>query len=111
MDGAVREIDPTGKEVRTVPLPIRGSWSGVEGVPGGNYLAVNNAEGKVLEVDTKGKIVWEYQTQGACYASRLPNGNTLVVSNASGISEVTREKKEVVWNQAIGTSLWRAHRR
>ncbi len=111
MDGAVREIDATGKDVRTVPLPIRGSWSGVEGVPGGNYLAVNNAEGKVLEIDTKGKVVWEYQTQGACYASRLPNGNTLVISNASGISEVTREKKEVVWNQPIGTSLWRAHRR
>src|SRR5262249_55209773 len=25
MDGAVREIDPAGKVVRTVPLPIRGS--------------------------------------------------------------------------------------
>src|SRR5262249_32663348 len=33
MEGAVREIDAAGKEVRTVPLPIRGSWSGVEGVP------------------------------------------------------------------------------
>ncbi len=110
MDGSVREIDAAGKEVRTVPLPIRGSWSGVEGAPGGHYLAVNNAEGKVIEVDVAGKIVWEYQTQGACYASRLPNGNTLVISNASGITEVTREKK-VVWEQKIGTSLWRAHRR
>jgi hypothetical protein len=110
MDGAVREVDPTGKEVRTVPLPIRGSWSGIEGVPGGNYLAVNNAEGKVLEVDKTGKVVWEYQKQGACYASRLPNGNTLVISNASGITEVTRDKTEV-WNQKIESSLWRAHRR
>jgi outer membrane protein assembly factor BamB len=110
MEGAVREIDPTGKEVRTVPLPIRGSWSGVEGVPGGNYLAVNNAEGKVIEVDKAGKVVWEYQTPGACYASRLPSGNTLIVSNQSGITEVT-PTKEKVWEQAISTSLWRAHRR
>ena len=110
MDGAVREIDPTGKEIRTVPLPIRGSWSGIEGVQGGNYLVVNSAQGKVLEMDTTGKIIWEYQKQGTCYASRLPSGNTLVISNSSGISEVTRDGK-VVWERKISTSLWRAHRR
>jgi hypothetical protein len=110
MEGAVREIDAAGKEVRTVPLPLRGSWSGIEGVPGGNYLVVHNADGKVLEVDHAGKVVWEYQTPGACYASRLPNGNTLVISNASGITEVTRDKR-VVWEQKIGSSLWRGHRR
>jgi outer membrane protein assembly factor BamB len=110
MEGSVREIDATGKEVRTVPLPIRGSWSGVEGVPNGNYLAVNNAEGKIVEVDKAGKVVWEYQTPGACYASRLPSGNTLIVSNQSGITEVT-PTKEKVWEQPIGSSLWRAHRR
>jgi len=110
MEGAVREIDAAGKVVRTVPLPIRGSWSGVEGVPGGNYLAVNNAQGKVLEVDSAGKVVWEYTTPGACYASRLPNGNTLVVSNHAGLLEITRERK-VVWERKLTTSLWRAHRR
>jgi HEAT repeat protein len=110
MEGAVREVDPTGKELVTIPLPIRGSWSGVESAPGGHFLAVNNAEGKVLEVDRAGKIVWEYLMPGACYASRLPNGNTLVVSNNTGLYEVDRGKK-IVWEHKIGTSLWRAHRR
>ena len=110
MEGAIRELDTAGKVLRTVPLPTRGSWSGVEGAPGGHYLVANNSEGKVLEVDPAGKIVWEYQTAGACYASRLPSGNTLVVSNNRGIMEVTRDKK-VVWEYKVSTSLWRAHRR
>jgi hypothetical protein len=79
-------------------------------VPGNHYLVVNNNQGKVLEVDRSGKVVWEYQTPGACYASRLPNGNTLVVSNRSGVLEVDRAGK-TVWSRTIGTPLWRAHRR
>jgi hypothetical protein len=110
MAGAVREIDAAGKEVCTVSLPIAGGWSGVEGAPGNHYLVVNNTQGKVLEVDRKGKVVWEYTTPGACYASRLPNGHTLVVSNARGLLEVDR-KGTVVWSREVSTSLWRAHRR
>jgi hypothetical protein len=67
-------------------------------------------QGKVVEVDAAGKVVWEYQIAGACYAQRLPNGNTLVVSNATGIVEVDRHGKKV-WERAITSSLWRAHRR
>jgi hypothetical protein len=111
MDGTVREIDAAGKVFRTVTLPVRGSWSGVEGVPGGNYLAVNNGQGLVVEMDVSGKEVWRYQHAGTCYASRLPNGNTLIVNNTSGVSEVNREGKTVGEETKIASSLWRAHRR
>jgi outer membrane protein assembly factor BamB len=110
MAGTVRELDVAGKVVCTVPLPISGGWSGVEGVPGNRYLVVNNNQGKVLEVDRAGKVRWEFQAPGACYATRLPNGNTLVVSNSSGLLEVDRDGK-TVWSRAITTALWRAHRR
>jgi hypothetical protein len=110
MEGTVREIDASFKEVCSVSLPIKDGWSGIEGVPGNRYLVVNNNAGKVLEVDRDGKIVWEYTGAGACYASRLPNGNTLVVSNQIGLLEVDRAGK-TVWNLPISTSLWRAHRR
>ncbi len=110
MEGTVREIDASFKEVCSVALPIKGGWSGIEGVPGNRYLVVNNNAGKVLEVDRAGKTVWEHTCAGACYASRLSNGNTLVVSNQSGLLEVDRAGK-TVWNLAIPTSLWRAHRR
>ena len=110
MEGVVREVTAAGKEVRSLPLPIKGGWSGVEGVAGGRYLAVNNGRGQVLEVDARGKVVWEYTLPGACYASRLANGNTLVVSNSKGLVEVDRGGR-VVWERLATSSLWRAHRR
>jgi hypothetical protein len=110
MDGAIREIDAQGKEVRTLPLSIRGGWSGIEGVPGNRYLVVNNTEGRVMEVDAAGKTVWQHLVPGACFASRLPNGNTLVVSNSKGLVEVNRAGKAVT-EKSMQTSLWRAHRR
>jgi outer membrane protein assembly factor BamB len=110
MEGTVREIDAAGKVLCSVPLPISGGWSGVEGVSGNRYLVVNNNQGKVMEVDRTGKALWEFHAPGACYASRLPNGNTLVVSNRSGLLEVDRAGK-TLWSRSITTALWRAHRR
>lgn len=110
MAGACREIDAQGKEVRSLPLPIQGGWSGIEGTPGGRYLLANNSQGKVIEVDAQGKTVWEYSLGGACYATRLPSGNTLVVSNSTGLYEVDRNGK-VLAEKPLKTSLWRVHRR
>jgi hypothetical protein len=110
MEGTIREVDAAGKEVCSVPLALKGGWSGIEGVPGNHYLVVNNSAGKVFEVDRAGKTVWEYAVGGACYASRLPNGHTLVVSNQAGLLEVDRGGK-TVWSRTLATSLWRAHRR
>jgi hypothetical protein len=109
MAGTVREVDAAGKVVCSVDLPLAGGWSGIEGVGRDHYLVVNNTRGQVLEVDRKGKVVWEYTTPGACYASRLPNGHTLVVSNGTGLQEVDR-RGTVVWSREV-PSLWRAHRR
>jgi hypothetical protein len=93
-----------------VALPIRGGWSGIQGLEGNRYLVANNVAGKVLEVDRAGKTTWEYSAPGACYASRLPDGHTLVVTNRAGLLEVDRAGK-TVWNLAMPTALWRAHRR
>jgi HEAT repeat protein len=110
MAGEVRELDAKGRTVRSVSLPIQGGWSGIESAPGGHYLVVNNSNGRIQEVDTTGKVVWQRDVQGACYASRLGNGNTLVVSNSTGVLEITPAGK-TVWTCPISTSLWRAHRR
>ncbi len=110
MAGVCREIDAQGKEIRSLPLPVQGSWSGIEGVPGGRYLVVNNGQGKVLEIDAHGKTVWECNIASACYATRLPTGNTLIVSNSKGLCEVDRNGK-VLAEKPISTSLWRVHRR
>src|SRR5262249_44529992 len=99
-----------GREVRSLTLPAAGGWSGVEAAPGGRYLAVSNTEGRVVEVDAAGKVVWEHTQAGACYASRLANGHTLIVSNSAGLVEVDRAGR-TAWQLAVPTSLWRAHRR
>jgi hypothetical protein len=110
IEGTVREIDSAGKVLRTVTLPIKGGWSGIEGLAGNRYLVVNHSQGKVLEVSVDGKTLWEHTVPGACYASRLPGGNTLVISNNTGLVEIDRDRK-VVWECKITTSLWRGHRR
>jgi hypothetical protein len=111
MAGVLREVDATGRTVRSITLPARiGGWSGVEAAPGNRYLVVNNSAGEVLEVDAAGKTVWSHRLAGACYASRLRNGRTLIVSNNAGLVEVDPTGK-TVWSRPMTTSLWRAHRR
>jgi len=109
IDGTVREVDARGKEVRSVSIKAEGgSWSGIEGLPGNRYLVCGN--GKVIEIDAAGKVLWRFEQASACYAQRLPNGNTLVVDNSKGLLEVTREGK-TVWERRLSTNLWRVHRR
>ncbi len=108
MDGDVREVGPDGKVIRTIPLAERGSWSGIEGLPGNRYLCVGSS--RVREIDATGKVLWKLDHGGACFATRLPSGNTLVVDNGKGLFEYNREGK-VIAQRAIGTSLWRVHRR
>ncbi len=110
MGGSVREIDASGKVVCSLDLSLTDGWSGIEGVSGDHYLVVNNTRGRVLEVNRSGKVIWENDTPGACYASRLPNGHTLIVSNALGLREIDR-RGHVTWQLDVTSSLWRAHRR
>lgn len=108
MEGDVREVGPDGKVIRNIPLAERGSWSGIEGLPGNRYLCVGG--GKVREIDAAGKVLWKFDHASACFATRLPSGNTLVVDNSKGLIEVTREGK-IVWQRGLTTNLWRVHRR
>lgn len=108
MNGVVREIDRAGKAVTNITLPERGGWSGIEGLPGRRFLVVG--AGRVRELDAAGKVLWETNQPGACYATRLPNGNTLIADNSKGIVEVDRAGKRVA-ERPVTTGLWRVHRR
>lgn len=106
----VRELDPTGKVVRTIAVP-GDPFIGLR-LPDGNTLIGCGDGHKVIEVDPADKIVWqldENELPGiplrfVAGLQRLPNGNT-VVCNWGGhghvgqqplIFEVTRDK-QVVW--------------
>ena len=106
--GQVREVDADGKVVVSFSLPSGNNWSGIESAGDKRYLVANLSV--VQEVNAEGKVLWEYQSAGACYASRLPNGNTLVaLQSGNRIVEVDSDRK-IVW-QMIVISPWRVHQR
>ncbi len=78
----VAEYDSTGKQVWS--YDVESPWSAGR-LKNGNTLITTNKK-LVLEVDPKGKVVWQltaadapgYQIQGFQIATRLPSGNTLV---------------------------------
>ena len=80
-------------------------------MPNGHYLAAELNEGRVLEVDAAGRIVWECKVAQACQALRRPNGRTLICSyGGRRIVEVDRAGK-VVWEKACDTNVSRTHDR
>ncbi len=64
----------------------------------GNILAAHEGEGAVREVDSSGKVVWEYTgVPNTGEAQRLANGNTLICcATQKHIIEVTQDK-QIVW--------------
>ena len=122
-EGAVVEYDGDGKIVWTYKLDLgdrkRSDGHGPEGhgvevfgairLENGNTLIAGGNNNRVLEVDPKGKIVWQVDQKdlpGITLAwvttlQVLPNGNIVIGNCHAGpdnpqLIEVTREKK-VVW--------------
>jgi hypothetical protein len=112
MAGCLREVTRAGKVAVTFQLDNAGrNWCGVQGLPGGRYLAVDYNQGHVLELDAKGKTQWECKVQGASYALRRPTGTTLICCfGGQRVVEVDRAGK-VVWEKKVATSPWRVHSR
>lgn len=109
MQGLLLEVDRSGKELRRFQLDNNNrNWSGVEGLPGNRYLAVDLIQGEILELDHAGKTLWNCQVPGASYALRLPTGNTMVCSfDGKRVVHVDRAGK-IIWEHKVGTSPWRA---
>jgi len=112
-ENLVREYDPDGKTVRTIPVP--GNPFIALRLPNGNTLIACGDGHALIEVDPADKIVWQIGENDlpgiplrfVAGLQRLPNGNT-VVCNWGGhghigeqplIFEVTPDK-QVVWQVA-----------
>jgi HEAT repeat protein len=96
--GAVIEMDTTGKTIRTVqPAGVVNGWAGVSETPNHHLLiAYYGAGGRILEVDGDGKTTWECKVEGACHAVRLFNGHTMVACmETQRIVEIDRAGKTV----------------
>jgi hypothetical protein len=110
--GVLKEITwPTRTEVRTLPLsdaPAQGTdWYRLKPQPGGRLLLASHSDGRVLEIDAAGKVVWEHRLQYAYSATRLANGNVLIATGEScRLVEVERSGR-VVHDQKVDSNLRR----
>ena len=99
----VIEVDRDGKLLKEVPLQIAAKEShhqmrNARKLKNGNYLVCQDGDGKIVEYDGTGKIVWTYDTPGVqpYSALRLANGNTLIgTGNGHSVIEVDKDGKEV----------------
>ncbi len=111
--GIIEEVNPVNDQViRSVRLGNDfGGWCSVEMLPNGRFLVALFSEGKVQELDSAGKILWQCRVEGACHATRLPSGNTLVASmTKKKVVEVDRDGK-IVHEQPTEGRPWRVHHR
>jgi len=109
--GTLVEMDPNGKQVRSIQVGQNINWGGLEALPGGRFLVSLSNPGTVKEIDANGKSLWEAQVPGAAHATRLPNGNTMVACmNNQKLVEVNRNGKEV-WSKTTNGRPFHVHRR
>lgn len=108
----ILEVDSTGAVKREVKLQVdhpsaHSDTRLVRKIANGNYLVAHEADGRVREYDSTGKIVWQYDVplfgkerkgghgpeafgNSVFSATRLPNGNTLIgAGNGHAVLEVT----------------------
>ena len=115
-DARIVRYSAAGKELSSFSIAIGTRLFGgrVHMLPSGRVLVPHNAEGKVVEYDSAGKIVWEAAFEQPIAATRLPNGNTLITSmNAQiGAVEVNRAGTQVwSYQHPSSTRVTRAIRR
>jgi HEAT repeat protein len=111
-NGECLRLDTTGKQLSSFKLkyPI-GQQSGfLDLLPNGRLLLTSRVANKVMEYDSQGKLLHEWDTPSVSAATGLPGGHILVSSSSGGrVFELDRAGN-VVWEQR-NLKPYRARRR
>ncbi|HTU90121.1 MAG TPA: hypothetical protein VMF69_08610, partial [Gemmataceae bacterium] len=104
-------LDTTGKQLHhfaiKYPVVPRG---GLDLLPDGLILIASEQAGKVMEYDSQGKLLREWDVPQVTTATGLPNGHVLASSpNGNRVVELDRAGR-VVWERTFG-QVYRARRR
>jgi HEAT repeat protein len=113
-NGRVVRLDAKGKELNSFRVEIGKPLFGgrIAVLPSGRVLIPHHLENKVVEYDSKGKVVWQVKVDQPIVATRLPNGNTLVTSmSQSRVVEFDRNGNEVWQYKRDDSRVTRAVRR
>ncbi len=107
--GEIGEFDSAGKQLRKIQLKDEGRWGEVIADGPGRYLVTNYGTGKVLQINTDGKLLWEKNVPASCGVERLANGH-LLIGAGSKVVVLDRAGKIVQELDVTGFAR-RAHRR
>jgi HEAT repeat protein len=104
-------LDPSGKELQSLPANVNTSGGRIEVLPGNHVLIPERQHNRVVEYDADGRPVWDVFFREPIAAVRLANGHTLVTSYIQNRAvELDREGREV-WEYRRDTKVTRAFRR
>jgi outer membrane protein assembly factor BamB len=87
---------------KIIPIPtttkaIHGQFRHIRMTPAGTILVGHIGEGKVVEYDLNGNVVWSVKAENAWQCLRLDNGNTLITGDARHYVREINPKGEIVW--------------
>ena len=84
-------------EIPTTTKAIHGQFRHIRMTPAGTLLVPHLGEGKVVEYDLSGKVLWQVAAPNPWQALRLENGNTLISGDARAYVREVNSKGETVW--------------
>lgn len=100
----VQEVAPDKRVVWEIGKPLVEEAESAQRLPNGNTLIADNKLHRVIEINPKREIVWEYAVENTNrrpqptmrQVRRIPNGNTLIcASTEDKVLEVSKEGKIV----------------
>ena len=92
----------TGKTEKEIPIPTtvtgtHGQFRHIRMTKAGTILVPHLGEGKVVEYDLEGKVLWSVAAKSPWQAVRLKNGNTLIAGDSNRYAREVNPKGETVW--------------
>jgi hypothetical protein len=92
----------TGNIEKKIPIPTpvtntHGQFRHIRMTKAGTLLVPHLGEGKVVEYDLDGKVLWSVEAKSPWQAVRLKNGNTLIAGDWSRYAREVNPKGETVW--------------
>jgi hypothetical protein len=92
----------TGNIEKEIPIPTpvtgtHGQFRHIRMTKAGTLLVPHLGEGKVVEYDLDGKVLWSVPAKSPWQAVRLKSGNTLIAGDWSRYAREVNPKGETVW--------------
>ena len=95
-----------GRELKSFPVNVRTSGGRIDVLANGHVIVPENMNGRVVELDADGKVIWEVAVDRPIMALRLASGNTMVTSMNETVGAVEFDRAgKPVWQYKTDTRV------